>query len=541
MPRRFVLSGRIRTLAALVAVLFVTSATAAPGTADRGTPPVPAPVVAGIDLERATIPDLQRAMDTGRLSSVRLTAFYLQRIRVLNPTLHAVIATNPDALRLAAASDARRHRHGPRGQMEGIPVLLKDNIDTADRQQTTAGSFALAGARPARDAHLVHRLRSAGAVILGKANLSEWANFRSSMSTSGWSAVGGQTANPYVLDRNPCGSSSGSAVAVSAHLATVAVGTETDGSIVCPSGATGIVGVKPSIGLVSRAGVVPISAAQDTAGPMARNVTDAAILLAAMNGPDRRDESTVDGGAHALADYTRFLRPHALRGKRIGVWRDAAGGASPAADAALDRAVGQLRGLGASTVDISIPYRDIVNENEFPALLTEFKHDINAYLAATPGEHPRDLAGLIEFNRANAAREMPFFAQEVFEQAQATTGDLSDPEYRRVRAAATGAARRGLDEVLGGYRLDAIVAPTNSPAWNTTLGSGDAFLFGSAGMAAVSGYANLTVPMAYSGALPLGMSIMGGRFSEPTLLAVAYAFEQGTKVRQPPRFLPTVG
>jgi amidase len=525
----------------VTSVLLLAGVVSAPPAVGVVGVPAPAPVVAGIDLERATIPELQRAMDAGRLSSVRLTGFYLRRIRELNPRLHAVIATNPDALRLAAASDARRRGHATRGPMDGIPVLLKDNVDTRDRQATTAGSFALAGARPARDAHLVRRLRAAGAVVLGKANLSEWANFRSTNSSSGWSAVGGQAANPYVLDRNPCGSSSGSAVAVSAHLATVAVGTETDGSIVCPAGANGIVGVKPSIGLVSRSGVVPISAAQDTAGPMARNVVDAAILLAALNGPDRDDPTTLAGAAHALPDYRPFLRGNALRGARIGVWRDATGGRSPEADAAFAGAVGRLRALGATTVEVTIPYLDVVDENEFPALLTEFKHDLNAYLAATPGRHPDDLAGVIEFNRDHAEVEMPYFGQELFEQAQATTGDLTDPEYRRTRAAATGAARRGLDETLRAHDLDAIAAPTNSPAWETTLGSGDAFVFGSSSPAAVSGYTNVTVPMAFAGPLPLGISFMGGRFSEPTLLAVAHAFERAAPVRQPPRFLPTAG
>ncbi|HET8642203.1 MAG TPA: amidase family protein, partial [Pseudonocardiaceae bacterium] len=389
--------------------------------------------------------------------------------------------------------------------------------------------------------HLVARLRAAGAVVLGKANLSEWANFRSFNSSSGWSAVGGQTANPYVLDRNPCGSSSGSGTAVSAHLATVAIGTETDGSIVCPSGATGVVGLKPSIGLVSRSGVVPISAEQDTAGPMTRNVTDTAIVLAAINGPDPRDPSTAAGAPFARDDYTPFLRPDALRGKRIGVWRDATGGTSPETDAAFDQAVAHLRALGATTVEVTIPYQDIINENEFPALLTEFKHDINAYLAATPGRHPRDLAGLIEFNLVDAEREMPYFGQEIFELAQATTGDLGDPGYRAAREAATSAARRGLDETLAANRLDAIVAATNSPAWRTTLGQGDAFLFGSSGPAAVAGYSNLTVPMGFVGPLPVGMSIMGGRYSEPTLLAIGFAFEQGTHLRRPPAFIPSIG
>ena len=497
-------------------------------------------MVAGIDLEAATILDLQRAMGAGRLSSVQLTNFYLQRIRRLDDRLHSVIMTNPQALQLAAASDVRRRKTGPRGLMDGIPILLKDNVDTDDRQRTTAGSFALFRADHVRDAHLVSRLRAAGAVILGKANLSEWANFRSFNSSSGWSGVGGQTANPYVLDRNPCGSSSGSGTAVSAHLATVAIGTETDGSVVCPSGATGLVGIKPSIGLVSRSGVVPISAEQDTAGPMARNVTDAAIVLAVINGPDPRDPATAAGAPFARTDYTPFLQANALQGKRIGVW-DPTGGRSPDTLAVFNQAVAQLRALGATTVEVTIPFQDIADANEFPALLTEFKHDINAYLAATPGRHPADLAGLIEFNRANAEVEMPFFEQEIFEAAQETTGDLNDPEYRAAREAATSAAQRGLDETLRDFDLDAIVAPTNSPAWRTTLGSGDAFLFGSSSPAAVSGYSNVTVPMGFVGPLPVGMSIMAGRFSEPTLLALAFAFEQGTHARRIPTFIPSIG
>jgi amidase len=529
---------RIAARTAFIALVFVACTTIA--VPAQSAPSASHPTIAGIDLERATIPDLQHAMKTGRLSSVRLTEFYLRRIRTLNPMLHAVIATNPDALRLAEASDARRHRHAIRGPMDGIPVLLKDNIDTADREGTTAGSFALVDAHPARDAHLVSRLREAGAVILGKANLSEWASFRSFRSSSGWSAIGDQTNNPYVLDRNPCGSSSGSAVAVSANLTTVAVGTETDGSIVCPSGANGIVGIKPSLGLVSRGGVIPISRQQDTAGPIARNVVDAAILLAAIDGPDRRDPATADAARYALDDYTRFLRPHALRGKRIGVWRDL-GGQDPQTQAAFTQAVDRLRQLGASTVDITIPL-DVIDANEFAAIKVEFKHDINAYLAATPGTHPADLAGLIQFDRDHAATEMPFWGQELFERAQATSGDLTDPVYRQLREAATGAAQRGLDETLHTYHLDAIVAPTNNPAWKTVHGTGDGALFlESSGPAAVAGYANMTVPMAFVGPLPIGMSIMGGRFSEPTLLAIGYAFEQGTHARQAPTLLPTIG
>ncbi|MBB5857461.1 amidase [Amycolatopsis umgeniensis] len=495
------------------------------------------PTIAGIDLERATIPDLQRAMDSGRLTSVELTEFYLDRIRLLDPRLNSVITTNPDASRLAEESDDRRKARRMLGLMDGIPVLLKDNIDTADKQPTTAGSFALAGSRPAADAPLVKRLREAGAVILGKTNLSEWANFRDRRSSSGWSAVGGQTGNPYVLDRNACGSSSGSGAAIAAHLATVAVGTETNGSIVSAAGATGVVGVKPSIGLVSRSGVVPISGVQDTAGPMARTVTDAAILLGVLNGPDSGDPTTADSPARP--DYLRFLEPDAVLGKRIGVW-DPTGGTSPDTVAVFARAVDRLESLGATPVEVTIPGLDVVGRTELPSMLHEFKHGINEYLAATPGDHPADLAGLIEFNKANADVEMGFFGQELFEEAQATSGDLTEPAYLSLRAEATGAARRGLDDTLRTHRLDAIVAPTNAPAWKTTLGRGDDYLFGSSTPSAVSGYTNITVPMAFVGSLPVGLSIMAGRYSEPTVLALAYAFEQATRARRPPEFLSAV-
>jgi amidase len=462
-------------------------------------------------------------MDEGRLTAVELTEFYLTRISRVDPMLHAVIMTNPDARRLAEASDQRRRAGRARGLLDGIPVLLKDNIDTADRQRTTAGSLALRGARPALDADLVSNLRKAGAVLLGKTNLSEWANFRDIRSSSGWSAVGGQTNNPYVLDHNPGGSSSGNGAAISANLATVAVGTETNGSIMCASGATGVVGVKPSTGLVSRAGVIPVSTAQDTAGPMARNVTDAAVLLGVLQGPE---------------DYLQFLNPDALEGRRIGVW-DPTGGTSAKTMAVFAEAVAHLESLGATTVEVTIPGLDVVTRNELPAMRHEFKYGINKYLATTPGEHPADLAGLIEFNKANANVELEHFGQALFEEAQATSGDLADPEYRRMRAEATKAAQEGLDRTLQAHGLDAIVAPTNSPAWKTQA-KGDDYLFGSSTPAAVSGYTNATVPMGFVGPLPIGISIMAGRFSEPTVLALAYAFEQATRARQPPSYLPTL-
>ncbi|WP_157249314.1 amidase [Nonomuraea typhae] len=486
-----------------------------------------------LDLETPTIPELQREMNAGRLTSVELTGAYLDRIERLDGKLHAVITVNPDALAQARQSDQRRRERRLLGPMDGIPMLLKDNVGTGDRQPTTAGSLALRAAKP-RDAFIVGRLRAGGAVLLGKANLSEWANFRSTQSASGWSAVGGQTANPYVLDRNPCGSSSGSGTAVAAQLAAVAIGTETDGSIVCPSGANALVGLKPTIGRVSRTGIVPISAAQDTAGPMTRNVTDTAVLLAAIQGADPADPPTQQ--AQNPADYTRFLDRGALRGARVGVWREGNVGVSNETDAVFDRAVAKLRELGATVVDpADLPGIGGVSGPEFTALLCEFKRDINAYLAATPGEHPRTLAGLIAFNRANAGREMPFFGQELFETAEATSDDAA---CAQARTTATTLARKAIDDTLRAHRLDAIIAPTGSPAWPTDVINGDHFVLGTSTPAAVSGYPSITVPAGFAFELPIGVSFIGARWSEPRLIGLAYAYEQATRVRKPPRFLP---
>ncbi|MFF0866062.1 amidase [Nonomuraea sp. NPDC003560] len=527
-----------RAAAALALALAAGLTAAVPAHAREAAPPSAGTVLRGLDLDRATVLDLQRAMDHGRFDAVTLTRFYLDRIRAVDPLLHAVIQTNPGALGEAERSD-RRRRRGAHGPLEGVPVLLKDNIDTAAPLRTTAGSQALLGARPAAEAFLVQRLRAAGAVILGKANLSEWANFRSSPSSSGWSAIGGQTNNPYVLDRNPCGSSSGSAVAAAATLAAVTIGTETDGSIVCPAGINGVVGIKPTIGLVSRAGVVPISARQDTAGPITRNLTDAAAVLSAIQGPDPRDPATVPGGDR---DYLKALRPGALNGARVGVWRSVAGD-NQEVRAALDATVATLKARGATVVDVELEGMDQAGEAEFPALLTEFKHDLNAYLAATPGRHPADLAGLIDFNRRHAGTELRYFGQEVFEQAQATTGDLDDPAYRALRDQATTLARRAIDSAMAAGRLDALLAPTNHAAWLTDLTKGDDFtgFVSSSAPSAISGYPAVTVPAGYArDVLPLGVTFFGGRFSEPSLIALGYAFEQAAQVRKPPTYLRTL-
>ena len=508
---------------------------------DRGAAAPPAQnlpaILTAAELDALTIPDIQERFSAGQLSSTKLTLSYLARIREVDDELRAVLAVNPLALLEAASSDLRRHLRGPRSALEGVPVLLKDNIDVAGGRPlpTTAGSRALLRSRPADDAGLVKRLRAAGAVILGKANLSEWANFRSTNSSSGWSAVGGLTANAYVLDRNPCGSSSGSGAGVAASLAQVAIGTETDGSIVCPAGANGVVGLKPTLGLVSRAGVVPISAQQDTAGPMARHVVDAALTLAVLQGFDPDDPATGAIPPDQPSEYA--LDASALAGARIGVWRPETG--SPETDAITEQAVDALVAAGATPVDVSLPFLDVIDQNEFPALLAEFKRDINAYLAETPGRHPADLAGLIEFNQTDPV-ELEFFGQELFELAQAAPS-TDDPAYLAQRQAATGAARRAIDETLALHDLDAIMAPTNSPAWVTTLGQGDAFLFGSSGPAAVSGYPNVTVPAGYVGPLPVGMSFFSRAWSDGDVLSLAYAFEQATTVRVPPELLPTIG
>jgi amidase len=494
------------------------------------------------EFTETSVADLQKRMADGELTSRRLTEAYLSRIEAIDgqgPTLRSIIETNPEALDIAGALDAEREAQGVRGPLHGIPVLVKDNIDTADRMTTTAGSLALEGSVPARDSHVARRLREAGAVILGKANLSEWANFRSTRSTSGWSGRGGRCRNPYALNRNPCGSSSGSGVAVSANLCALAVGTETDGSVVCPSTANGVVGIKPTVGLVSRAGIIPISHTQDTAGPMARTVADAAALLAALAGTDPRDEATATAGDH-LADYTTALDPGSLKGARIGVAREMAG-FHPAVDALFEEALAEMKRLGAEIVDpADVPHRKELYDPEYQVLLYEFKADLNAYLDALGPRAPvKTLEDAIAFNETYRDREMPYFGQEIFLEAQAK-GPLTTPEYVEALETCRRLSRKeGLDAVLDEHRLDALVAPTGAPAWTTDLVNGDHFVGGSSTVAAVSGYPNVTVPMGLVFGLPVGISLMGRAWSESRLIALAYAFEQATQHRQPPGFLPT--
>ncbi len=535
-------------LSVSLALLLGVTAAAAPVLA--GPPPTHTRV-AGIDVDATTIPQLESLMNRHRLTSVQLTQFYLRRIRKLDPELHALITVNAAALATARAADAAR-RHGDRRPLLGLPIIVKDNIDTTG-MPTTAGSWALAGSAPS-DAFIVGRLKAAGAFILGKANLSEWANFRSGPSSSGWSGIGGQVNMAYVLDRNPCGSSSGSAVASSADLSVAAVGTETDGSVVCPSGANGLAGVKPSLGLLSRAGIVPISADQDTAGPIARNVTDAAALLGAMTGVDAHDPATAAQAGHAFTDYTVFLDPHALRGKRIGVWRELAfevGGqpVDPAVSAIMDDAISVLRAQGATIVDpADIVFGDWANA-EFPALLCEFKSDIASYLQTDVGPgYPKTLQDLIHFNNAHPELESGAPASDwnnaVFDQAEATNG--RDQDCADFRAIATPGARAAIDDLMAANHLDAIVSATNGPAWvtdpvNGDLGGDFSHFIGSSGPAAVAGYPAVTVAAGFDGPLPIGITFMGGRWSEPELLADAYAFEQASHARTPPTFIPTIG
>jgi amidase len=540
---------RSLVLTTLLALLLAVSGAAA-RTSHAANPPNTK--VSGIDVDATTIPQLEALMNSHRINSVELTNFYLRRIRQLNSELNAVITVSPTAHADALAADAAR-RNGDHRPLLGIPIIVKDNIDTTG-MPTTAGSWALAGSTPG-DAFIAQKLKAAGAIIIGKANLSEWANFRSAPSSSGWSGIGGQTNMPYVLDRNPCGSSSGSGVVAAADLAVAAVGTETDGSIVCPSGANGDVGIKPTLGLWSRAGVVPISANQDTAGPIARNVTDAAVLLGAATGFDPNDPATAAQAGHAFSDYTQFLNAHALNGARIGVWRKDT--YNPAlvgsvVEPILNTTIAALRAEGATVVDPT----DIdlsLTAHELDALLCEFKSDIATYLhtyvhgtnPVSGQPYPQTLADLIAFDAAHQNLEGPW-NDVIFQLAEATGG--RDAACAAFRQATTPPFQASIDQLMAANHLDAIIALTNGPAWPTNddptqgdLNGHFEYFVGSSTAAAVSGYADITVPTGYDQGLPLGITFIGGRWAEPKLIGLAYDYEQATHVRVPPQFIPTIG
>jgi len=495
------------------------------------------------ELEEMSLSELQQGMQSGKYSSRSLVEKYVDRINDIDkrgPALNSVLELNPDAESTAAALDKERKDKGPRGPLHGIPILIKDNIDTADRMKTTAGSLALLTSRPPQDASVARKLRDAGAVILGKTNLSEWANIRSSKSSSGWSGRGGQTKNPYVLDRNPCGSSSGSGAAPAANLCASAIGTETDGSVVCPSNANSLVGIKPTLGLISRAGIIPIAHSQDTAGPMARTVADAATLLGALTGQDPRDPVTSESRGKSFTDYTRFLNPNALSGARLGIVRKNFG-FNDRVDRLMNDLIAEMKRKGAVVIDpVVIPTAGKFDDSELEVLLYELKADLNAYLATLGPQAPvKSLKDIIEFNEKNRDREMPYFGQDLFIKAQGK-GPLTTPAYlNALKKNHLMSRTQGIDFVLKQHRLDALIAPTGGPAWPTDLVNGDHFTGGYSTASAVAGYPHITVPAGYVLGLPVGLSFFAGAYSEPKLISVAFAFEQATKARRPPKFLPT--
>ncbi len=516
------------------------SAGGAPVAVEPGVPwPLPS-----FELEETSISELREGMESGRWTAVGITEAYLNRIGEIDgqgPTLRSVIETNPEALEIAEALDRERADGRVRGPLHGIPILLKDNIATHDRMTTTAGSYALEGSIPPNDSGVARQLREAGAILLGKANLSEWANFRSTRSSSGWSGRGGQCKNPYVLDRNPCGSSSGSGAAAAASLCAAAIGTETNGSIVCPSGANGVVGIKPTVGLVSRSRIIPISHTQDTAGPMARTVTDAVIVLGALTGLDPEDAATALGAERAEADYTQYLDANGLDGARIGVATQYVEGHERVEDL-FRAALEVMRGAGATVVEIpEVAAWRRMNGPSGRLMRYEFKADLNAYLEGLGPEAPvRSLEEVIAFNEANADRELLYFQQEILHQCQ-ELGPLSEDGYQEALAEAMRLSRdEGIDAVMDDQRLDAIVAPTGSPAWTTDLINGDRYIMGSSSPAAISGYPNVSVPMGFFSELPVNISIWGRAWTEPDLIRIAYAFEQLTQHRRAPRFIPAL-
>lgn len=525
----------LQTTAATSIVSFINPVAAL---SSETTAPAPPPA---FELDELTITDLQRAMQSGKYSSRQLVEKYSDRISDIDkkgPGLASVIEMNPYAEEIAAAMDRERKQGAPRGPLHGIPILIKDNVDTRDRMMTTAGSLALVGAMPLRDAFVAQKLREAGAVILGKTNLSEWANFRSTKSSSGWSARGGQTKNPYSLERNPCGSSSGSGAAVAANLCAAAIGTETDGSIVCPSSANSLVGIKPTVGLVSRAGIIPIAHSQDTAGPMARTVTDAAIILAALSGIDPRDQATNASRRRSVPDYTPFLDKDGLRGMRLGVARKHFG-FNERVDKLMNDLLAEIKKAGAVLIDpADIPTTGKFDDSEFEVLLYEFKADLNAYLAGLGPQAPvRSLKDIIEFNEKHRDREMPYFGQDIMIKAQAK-GPLTSKAYLAALSKNHLLTRaQGIDFVMKKNRLDALIAPTGGPSWPTDWINGDHFSGGYSSASAVAGYPHITVPAGYVFGLPVGISFFGAAFSEPKLIKIAYAFEQVTKARRTPQFL----
>lgn len=523
-----------------------TAAGLAPAVIGRPAPRAvgPSAQARGFELEEATVASLQEGMTSGRWTSRGLVEQYLARIDAMDkqgPAVNAVIELNPDALAIADRLDQERKTKGPRGPLHGIPVLVKDNLDSGDAMSTTAGSLALAGTRALKDSTVVDRLRQAGAVLLGKTNLSEWANYRSTSSTSGWSGRGGLTRHPYILTHNACGSSSGSGAAAAANFAAVTIGTETDGSIVCPSSICGLVGIKPTVGLVSRAGIVPISATQDTAGPMCRTVADAAAVLAAIQGGDARDPATRAIPPGRKADYTGALRADGLKGARLGIARRGFGLPSNV-EPILTEAIAALRHLGAVVIDpAEIPNLDKLGDPEGVVLDFEFKAGIAAYLETRGPDTPmKSLADLIAFNDRNREREMPWFAQEIFERAE-KRGALTDLSYRKALATCRRLSRGlGIDALMARLRLDAIVALTAGASWPTDLVNGDRYTGGCSTPAAVAGYPHITVPAGLVHGLPIGLSFFGRAWSEAVLIRLGYAYEQGTKARRPPRFLPSV-
>ena len=538
--RRSVLAG---TAGAAAAALFGGGASAAGATAGAAAAAAPAAAAgaAAFELAEVSLAELAAGMAAGRWSAERLVELYSERIAALDGATRALAELNPDAAAIAAERDRERRAGRLRGPLHGVPVVVKDNLDTGDRMKTSAGSLALAESVAPRDAFAVARLREAGAVLLGKTNLSEWANFRSTRSTSGWSGRGGQVRNPYALDRNPCGSSSGSGVAPSANLCAAAVGTETDGSVICPAAMNGVAGLKPTVGLVSRSGIVPISHTQDTAGPMGRTVEDLAILLAGMTGADPRDPATAVGGGRVESDYRRLFGARALAGARLGVARNFFGWHAEI-DRQMESVLAALKELGAELVDpVEIPHKGEYDEAEWQVLLYEFKHDLNLYLSELPAHgQPRDLAGLIDFNRAHADREMPWFGQEIFEKSQ-EKGPLTEADYLQHLATCARLAREeGIVAALTAQRLDALVCPTMGPAYLIDWVNGDAYGGSVTSPPAVAGTPHLTVPAGFVHGLPWGLSLLGPAWSEAKLLAYGDAFERATRARRPPRLAATL-